>query len=146
MAETKQFLLGLVVVLMFIFFTTTLYTSAISNGGYTSSPNNPLEAQTTSLNNRLTAFQGNLTSSTSSAAQSNPTASDVNSLSVFSQAVSQTLLLLFDALGLAIGIATYTLTSPVFGFIPGWFIGLTIIFITLSVVIAMLAAFSRWNI
>lgn len=144
MAELKNMVVAFIFVLLVTTVAVQIYAQAASNGGYTNSPAFPLSAQVANYTNRTYALTQSLSAGTSNVSAA-PVASNVFTGigGQTTQAGVQAVSLTFDSLGMMLSmIAT---SQSALGFIiPPWVFGYGLIFVSLIMVFAILAAVFKW--
>ena len=138
----KTILLALIVVMAAIMFSATLFSLAVSNGGYPET-DFPLVAQANTFQQKMNTFTASVANSTSATGQTNPTVSTAEGYTIVINSGMQTVSLMFDSLGIMINmLASALLGSGVV--VPAWLYPISAMFITVVVVFAILQAIMRW--
>ena len=142
MAELKNMVVGFVFVLLVTTISVQIYAQAATNGGYTSAPTFPLSSQIANYTANTQNLTSSLANGTSSAAAL-PNPSNAFGMGAIGQAGAQAITLTFESLGMMLSMIASAQTALGF-IIPPWIFGFGIIFVSMLMVFAILAAVFKW--
>lgn len=131
-----------VFVLLVVNVAVLLYSQAAMNGNYTSAPDFPMASQVANYTATSNAMSSSLANATSESAAS-PNPANTFGLGAIGQAAAQAITLTFSSLGMMLAMVSSTQAALAF-IIPPWIFTFGMIFITLIMVFAILAAVFKW--
>ena len=144
MAEIKSIIFGGLFIVAVLCFGATLFTQAIVLGGWsTEYPKSFQNAQT--YLNRSSAVTANLANQTANVGNTPASTDPTLTYGTILTTGMQLLTIPFDMANIIIGMLIDVATNPMIGgFIPGWFILVAIMFISLLVIVGVIGAVAKW--
>jgi len=135
--------IGFIFVLLVATVCVQIYAQASVTGGYTNAPDFPLASQIENYTADTNLMSQSLANGTSSTASTSTASNAFTGIGALSQAGSQAVSLTFASLGMMLSMIVSVQTAMAF-IIPPWVFGFGLIFVSLMMVFAILAAVFKW--
>ena len=147
MAELKNMILTLVFTLFVATAMIAMYSVAVSNSvanGGSGVSDNALNASLTNYTNKLDTFQQVFANSTQSAAEAPATESPTAGIGSLATAGAAAVSVTWDSLGIMLGLISTSITTLAPLGVPAYVSGFGLVFVTLIMGFAILAAVFKW--
>ena len=147
MAELKNMVLTLVFVLLVATAMMSMYSVSITNNvanGGGGVPDNNLNQTIWNYSSKLDTFKNTFTNATDAAGTAPVTDSSATAIGALSTAGAAAISVTWDSLGMMLGLLTTSANTVSFLGIPSYVLGYGLVFITLLMGFAILAAVFKW--